>query len=137
MSITAYSSPRRRAKRPFFDARHLLGLCVSVLWLSGFNPTAAVAKEKDVLFVSSYQNGTVTRIELDTLSQSIIASGLKRPEDGVCHPKGSFVYFAEPDADRITRFKPDGASPETVMQGAVLGPEGLSTLFHKYDDIYL
>src|SRR2546426_2723521 len=96
-------------------------------------PPPSIEAPTDFLFVSSYTNGTITRISLDTLNQVVVVTGLSSPHDGTCDAAGK-IYFAELFSGRIQRFDRDGSNPTTVLSSA-FEPTGLA--FNPAGNLFL
>jgi sugar lactone lactonase YvrE len=84
----------------------------------------------DELFVSALASNTITRIDLATMTTSVVISGLDRPEGGACRADGK-LYFALSQAGKIVRFNKDGTGLETVFDRSLpntpnILPDGLS-----------
>jgi hypothetical protein len=93
-----------------------VSLLLSVLTVDRGATSAAASPGGDTLFVSSIEAGTITRIDLATLTTTTIVTGLSYPEDGVCGPDGR-IYFAEGVPGRITRFEQDGTGATALTTG--------------------
>lgn len=94
------------------------------------------------LFFSDFRNGTITRVDLQTLETTVIVTGLSNPEDGACNVKGQ-IFFAETNLGRITRFEKDGSGAIDVLvpdpdfpddPTKTFTPEGLS--FDERGNLY-
>src|SRR3990170_3884038 len=99
------------------------GFCLFLFFSGPFATYAWASSLGNALFVSSFTEGTITKIDLSSLAQTPVVSGLDRPEDGVCGPDGR-IYFAESLAGRLARYDTDGTNP-TPLQ-ATGHPEGLA-----------
>jgi RHS repeat-associated protein len=92
------------------------------------NGSAALFRTDRALFVSGFNSGNITRVDLETLATTTVVTGLSNPEDGVCGSDGR-IYFAESLAARMTRFNQDGSDPTpmstTPVGGLAQNAEGL------------
>jgi len=88
---------------------------------------------EDELFLGSVSDGTITRVNLTTYSQTVIVSGLVAPQDGACNAAGQ-LFFPETTSGRIVRFERDGSNQATVFTDPALYPEGLS--FDVSDNLF-
>src|SRR4051812_17583054 len=89
-------------------------------------PSNSPEPQGDQLFLSDYNLGIIERVDLSEasfLETSVIVTDLKQPEDGTCNVKNQ-IFFAEPIAQRITRFDADGSNKVIVLDPSARTPEG-------------
>ncbi len=126
----------RKGLREYFVVLLFLGLVVQGVLLSSNIRSAHAVTSLGTLYVSSTSGGTITRINLDTLTTQVILSGLPTPEGGVCGPDNR-VYFTLSGLNggtrAIIRFNQDGSGLTTVLNMSKVpalatsgGPEGPS-----------